>query len=127
MFSIDVVSKINDRQVSSEHFAEAIVKALAESLKHHLQPINIPHAQNIQPLPRVPPPPASESRNKPRLLGVRDAATILGLKASTIRSYIGRRKITVVRLGRRVLIPAETIEKIVNEGLPSPRSGLHQR
>jgi excisionase family DNA binding protein len=121
MFSIEVVFKLKDRPVSGEQFADALVKELAESLKKQIHAIEIPRAQCVESLPKAAPAGLRESHPKPRLFSVRDTAATLGLKASTIRSYIGNRKIAVVRLGRRVMISAETIERILNEGLPRSR------
>jgi excisionase family DNA binding protein len=121
MFSIEVTFKVKDRQVSGEQFTEALVKELAQSLKTHLQPIQIPRAQTFEAVPKAPPPGTHDSRHEPRLFSVHDAARILGLKASTIRKYIHLRRITVVRLGGRVMIPAAVIDQIVNEGMPSAR------
>lgn len=118
MFCIDVIFKVKDRPVSGEQFADALVKELAQSLKNELQPANMLRAQDMESLLKAVLDGARESRHKTRLLSRREAATILGLKESTMQKYIGLRKIHVVRIGRRVMISPETIEKIVNEGVP---------
>ncbi len=50
------------------------------------------------------------------LLTVEEAATILGLKSSTIRRRILERKIDYVKNGRAVKIPLETVERIITTG-----------
>ena len=51
----------------------------------------------------------------PRLLNVEQAAELLGLKASTIRAWLLRRKLPRVSCGRAVRIPSEAIEKFIRE------------
>ena len=121
MFSIEVTFKVKNRQVSGEQFTDALVNELAQTLKSHLQPISIPRAQTFEPVPTATPPSMHESHHQPRLFSVHDAARILSLKVSTIRKYIHLRRITVVRLGGRVMISAAVIDQIVNEGMPSAR------
>jgi excisionase family DNA binding protein len=50
-----------------------------------------------------------------QLLTVRQAADALGLKVSTIRAWLLRRKLPRVSCGRAVRIPAEAIEKFIAE------------
>ena len=56
-----------------------------------------------------------------KLVTVREAAELLGLKPVTIRAWIRRRKITYVRLGRAVRIPTSAIEKIIKNGTVHPK------
>jgi excisionase family DNA binding protein len=55
------------------------------------------------------------------LLTIPEFATALRLKPSCIRRWIGESKITVVKVGRLVRIPATEIERIVNKGTRSAR------
>jgi excisionase family DNA binding protein len=48
-----------------------------------------------------------------RLLKVNEAAEMLGLKPSTLRAWILRRKIEFVRVGRAVRIPAVAIAQFI--------------
>jgi excisionase family DNA binding protein len=50
---------------------------------------------------------------QPQMLDVNGAAQLLGLKPSTIRDWILRRKIASVKLGRRVFIRKEAIDDII--------------
>lgn len=53
-----------------------------------------------------------------RLLTVKEVATRLGLKESTIRKYILRRQIAYVKLGvRAIRIPIEELERLLTAGL----------
>ena len=56
----------------------------------------------------------------PVLHSLPEAATLLGgISVRTIRRYISRGNIRVTRIGRRVLVTSEEIERIRREGLPS--------
>lgn len=51
-----------------------------------------------------------------KLLKVSEAAQRLSLSSWTVRGWIYRRKIDVVRLGAAVRIPEETVERLIQEG-----------
>jgi excisionase family DNA binding protein len=58
-----------------------------------------------------------------KLFSVDDAASILGAVSPwTLRKHIANRTIQVTRIGRRVLLPLDEVERIRREGLPSLRS-----
>jgi excisionase family DNA binding protein len=48
-----------------------------------------------------------------RLLTVQEAATALGLKSSTIRAWILRRKLLFVRCGRAIRIPEQAVDEFI--------------
>lgn len=52
-----------------------------------------------------------------RLVSIREAAGWLGLREATVRAWILRRRITVVRVGTRAIrIPVSAIQKIIEAG-----------
>jgi excisionase family DNA binding protein len=53
---------------------------------------------------------------------VSTAAKMSGLSEHTLRQYIRKGWLNATRCGRRVLIPADSLKKLVREGAPS-RSG----
>jgi excisionase family DNA binding protein len=57
-----------------------------------------------------------------RFLTVKEAATELRLRESTLRLWIGARRIASVHLGRRVVIPITELERLVSKGL-TPSAG----
>jgi excisionase family DNA binding protein len=67
------------------------------------------------------PPPAKripETRaSEPKLVSISEGARVVGLRPSTISQYVATRKITSVRIGRRVLIPKEGIDELIRRGL----------
>jgi excisionase family DNA binding protein len=48
-----------------------------------------------------------------KLLSIEQTAEILGLRPVTVRQWAAARKITRVKLGRRVLIPVTEIERLI--------------
>jgi excisionase family DNA binding protein len=49
------------------------------------------------------------------LKNVKQAAELLGISPWTVRAYIQDGKLTPVRIGRRVLLSEEELERFVNE------------
>jgi excisionase family DNA binding protein len=55
------------------------------------------------------------------LLTIAEGAAHLRLSIFTVRSWIFQKRIPFVRLGRRVLLRREDLEKLVNDGLVEAR------
>lgn len=55
------------------------------------------------------------------LLSVPEFAKALGVKPSCIRRWILLRKITVIKIGRLVRVPASEVERLVSSGLRPAR------
>jgi excisionase family DNA binding protein len=57
-----------------------------------------------------------------QMLSIEQAAGRLNLKPVTLRAWIAARRIGCVRLGRRVVIPENEIERLIERGFvpPSP-------
>jgi excisionase family DNA binding protein len=56
-----------------------------------------------------------------QLLDVREFAQVLGVTQSCVRRWLLERKVSTVKLGRLVRIPAEECERLINEGLRPAR------
>lgn len=52
----------------------------------------------------------------PRLIGIRDAATISGLSEWTWRSWIRQGKVTSYKLGSRVMIELTDVQSLIEQG-----------
>jgi excisionase family DNA binding protein len=50
-----------------------------------------------------------------RLLTVKEAAEILGLKASTIRAWLYQRRLPLVRCGRSIRIPGQAVAEFIEQ------------
>jgi excisionase family DNA binding protein len=57
---------------------------------------------------------------------VSTAARMTGLSEHTLRQYVRKGWLTATRCGRRIVIPAASLEKLVREGAPS-RSAFDRR
>lgn len=55
-------------------------------------------------------------RQQPELLTIQDFASALQVTTACVRRWITERKITTVKLGRLVRIPANEIERLVAKG-----------
>lgn len=63
---------------------------------------------------------SSDSFSEARLYSVGDAAKLCGsISTRTLRRYISNGSVQVTRIGRRVFLRSEEIERIRREGLPS--------
>ena len=49
------------------------------------------------------------------LVDVKQAATLLGLKVSTIRAWLAQRKLPYVRCGRAIRISREALDRFIAE------------
>lgn len=64
--------------------------------------------------------PKSSVQVDPKLFDLESASATLGsVSVWTLRKHISRRTVSVTRIGRRVFLPAEEVERIRREGLPS--------
>jgi excisionase family DNA binding protein len=62
-----------------------------------------------------------------QLLKVDEFAAALGVRPSCIRRWILERRISSVKVGRLVRIPALEIERMINEGLRTYQKRVHSR
>ena len=60
-----------------------------------------------------------------KLIIVKLIPNILTISLPTVRSWIFQNKLPVVRLGRKVFVREEVLEKIEMEGLESVTAGLN--
>jgi excisionase family DNA binding protein len=117
MFNIEIRFKVRGHDVPPERFMALFFReTLGETLN---EVVTLPTSATAQPQPLAAPTPTTETRPGPerRVVSVPEAALLLGLRPSTIRAWIGRRRIPFVRLGRRVVIPMEAIDDLLLRGL----------
>ena len=118
MFSVQIKCAVNGREVSLERFAtqffEETMRRLIDEALPKLARVEdrSPYASPLPPKPQI----------KPRVVSVDEAARTLGLKSSTIRAWIGARKIGSDHLGRRVMIPMEVIDDLLAKGFIPARN-----
>ena len=99
-----------------------ILIAEVESLRQELS-----EAKRAEPQPRIPntvvvqSPPPPRIRSDGKLLTSQQLADEIGLKVSTVRAWVLRRRINVVRVGRAVRIPRTEVERLMKEGFTPAR------
>ena len=64
---------------------------------------------------------------KDKLIPAENIPEYLPVKMPTIRSWIIQNKLPVIRLGRRVFIKRNVIERILDEGLSSVSNGRRSK
>jgi len=60
--------------------------------------------------------------NSTEVVSISQAAEITGMSQSWWRQRIFRREIRFLKVGRRVLIPKDTIEELLSQSVVEPRS-----
>ena len=53
----------------------------------------------------------------PKLIPVKDIPYILPVSLATVRAWVHRKQLPVIRLGRKVFIKEDQLEIIANEGI----------
>jgi excisionase family DNA binding protein len=110
--TVKFIIELNDqRQVFSldeltKSFLEAIQRVVRQEVERVLVSRTIPSPQH---------PKASEP-NRPVALSKAKAAQALGVSVRTIDNCISQQKIRVLRIGRRVLVPMNSIEAVLRRG-----------
>lgn len=52
-------------------------------------------------------------------VSVEEAGRLVGLSKFTIRAYIRKGKIRAVRVGRRLIVPMDSLRELCEQGLPT--------
>jgi|TARA_Y100000590_G_C15613010_1_gene974597 hypothetical protein len=66
-----------------------------------------------------------DNMKQSKLIAVKLIPNFLPVSLPTVRSWIFQQKLPVVRLGRKVFVREEVLEKIEMEGLESVTAGLN--
>jgi len=122
MFTVELRFKENGREVSFDWLVDEFAAKFARVLKEHIVARKNEAFSNANELgsqareylaPHV-----EGERLTPKVVGINEAARLLGIRPSTLRVQVKQGKIRIVRIGRRVLVPMESIERVVREGIP---------
>ncbi len=116
MFDVEVRFSVDGRYVSVHGFLEALLAEIRKAMNEGIQ--KLPQGRPVVgELPRLQLEEGEQKAPKPLAVGVNEAAKMLGISPWTLRLYVGQGKIRVVRIGRRVLVPMEILEKVMVEGV----------
>jgi excisionase family DNA binding protein len=109
---VKFIIEFNDhRQVFSlDEFAKSGLEAIRTTVRQEVERLHSPGAT-----PATPPAKDSEV-NRPVALSKTQAAQALGVSVRTIDNCIAQQKIRVLRIGRRVLVPMNSIEAVLKRG-----------
>lgn len=107
MFTVELKFKIADREVPLDRFVETLANRGSDRVIRERRRESLHE-------------PASEAgvAAQPKAVAVNKAAELIGVSPRTIWYYIQTGTLKVTRIGRRVLISSQTLEKIAREGLP---------
>jgi excisionase family DNA binding protein len=110
--TVQFIIEVNgQRQVFSlDEFAKSVLEAIRTTIRQEVERLHSPGAT-----PATPPAKDSEV-NRPVALSKRQAAQALGVSVRTIDNCIAHQKIRVLRIGRRVLVPMNSIEAALKRG-----------
>lgn len=119
MLSIEVRLRVDGREVSLDRFADEfavkIAKEIGSEVERRLGGMRFPDASRMSDDPQV-------KKPEPKAVGLEEAGKMLGVSPATVRLYVRRGKIHAVRFGRRVLVPMESIRKVLREGVSKSTS-----
>ena len=105
---------MNGRIVRTEEFVDGLVQEVARRVGRQLQrPDQLSKQWPVGARSEF----QEVRETKPQAVGINEAAKLIGLSPWTIRAYVARRIIRPIRVGSRVLIPMEVLERVSVEGL----------
>ena len=110
MFDIKLKFKINDREVPCHAFIDALKLELTEDLKDALQ----------QQKPAAPSPQVLRQQSaalERRAYSVGETAELLRVSKATIGRRIREGKIRAIRVGSRVLVPSDSIQRLLQDAV----------
>ncbi|MGB6716819.1 MAG: excisionase family DNA-binding protein [Candidatus Acidiferrales bacterium] len=111
MLSLEIKLFMKGKELSIDSVAQAIAEQLRHSVHDEItRTLSKPENPNQQS--------ALVTGESPRqVVSVREAARLLSLSQRTINTYIALKKIRVVRVGRRVLVPMTSVNAIASKGI----------
>jgi excisionase family DNA binding protein len=110
VFGIELKFKINSREVQCDAFVDALKLQLTEVVRNAIQQQRSADAtRQVLPQQNVP--------AERRAYGLDEAANLLSVSKATVSRRIREGKIRAIRVGSRVLVPADSIQKLLQDVL----------
>jgi excisionase family DNA binding protein len=111
MLSLELKIFMNGKELSIDSVARAMAEQLRASVRDEISRSLSSRANPNEESPCV-------MNESPRnAVSVREAARLLSLSRRTLDSYIALKKVRVVRVGRRVLVPMTSINEVARRGI----------
>lgn len=92
-------------EISDELVGEALRGGIARAVREVLEEVGRQAAGPVRPL------------ETGKLLSVREAAARMGIRQVTMRLWIARKRVAVVRMGRRVFVAREEVARLKAQGV----------
>jgi excisionase family DNA binding protein len=117
MIEIELKFKINGREAQFDRLVEVLKQELVQAVEGAAK-------QNLADI--APARTDRQTGSEPRAYIVAEAAKLLSLSEATISRRIREGKISAVRVGSRVLVPTESIRKLLQDVRQSPQGRVVQ-
>lgn len=117
MFEIQVRITESGRSLSLGAFVDAVVTEIVRGLSSEIHQMA---KSQTHPATTGAPLQSTEEKHRRVLalaVGVNEAAKMLGVSSATIRRHIAQQRLRAVRVGSRVLVPMEVLQKVILEGV----------
>jgi excisionase family DNA binding protein len=113
MLRVEIRLLMQGREVSVDSFVEAIVREVRASVREEIGRTFPKHEQQGSvSFRRVDPAMARQA------VSIREAARLLSISPRTVDKYVALKVIRTVRVGRRVLVPMESVSEVASRGIP---------
>jgi excisionase family DNA binding protein len=118
MFDIQVQLLVARRPVTFNGFVDSILAEIVRRVGAEMQ--NLSQVR----LAEIALPAREENRKgiRPLAVSVDDAAKMLGVSSCTLRRRVADGEIRTIRLGRRVLVPMDVMERVMAAGMDEERT-----
>jgi excisionase family DNA binding protein len=116
MLSIEIRLAMEGKKVSVDSFVEAIARQVCVSVREEIGRTLTKNGKHESDSPRE-----FESEMPLKAVSIREAARLLSISPRTIHNYIASNAIRTVRVGRRVLVPMESVNEVATKGIPRKR------
>ena len=117
MLSVEIGFAMEGKKVSVDSFVEAIARQVCASVREEISRALSKNGQ-YEPNSLL----KFESEMPVKTVSIREAARLLSISPRTIHNYIASNAIPTVRVGRRVLVPMKSVDKVATRGISRKRS-----
>jgi excisionase family DNA binding protein len=116
MINAEIRIIVDGHEVSPDAFAQCVVREVRTAVREEIRQ-NLGNDQNRSDHSNQ-----AANRETPRqAVSIREAARLLSISPRTVDKYVALKVIRTFRIGRRVLIPMNTVGEIVSKGIPLRR------
>jgi excisionase family DNA binding protein len=118
MLSVEIRFVMQGKEMSLDSIVEVIAREVRNSVREEIKQ---PLAQQEVRSPEPPKPVRPET--PVQAVSIREAARLLSISTRTVQNYIALKGIRTVRVGRRVLVPMNSVNEVASRGIPRRVNG----